>query len=104
MRKMKTGRIAMLLLVAGAGLASVASAAETDARASRERIAEKLQKRFAQADADGNGLLDRNEAKAGMPFVSRHFNDIDEAGSGTISLEQIEGFVAGQVVARKSGR
>ncbi len=52
-----------------------------------------LQKRFAAADQNGDGKLTREEAQAGMPMVYKHFDEIDKAHAGSISLADIAAFV-----------
>lgn len=43
---------------------------------------------FKAADKDGDGTLDREEAKA-LPRVAKHFDEIDADKNGTVSLEEI---------------
>lgn len=43
---------------------------------------------FKAADKDGDGTLDREEAKA-LPRVAKHFDEIDADKDGTVSLEEI---------------
>lgn len=69
-----------------------------------ERLQAELQQRFASADRDGDGRLSAAEAKAGMPFVSRHFAAIDAEGQGSVSLEQIKSFAQAQMARRKGAQ
>lgn len=55
---------------------------------------QKIAARFAVADADHDGKLTLSEAKAGMPMVARHFDEIDTAHAGYVTLAQIEQFAA----------
>lgn len=48
--------------------------------------------RFKAADKDGDGTLDATEAKA-MPHVAKHFAEIDADKDGTVSMEEIVGFM-----------
>jgi len=68
----------------------------------REMAAE-LKKRFAAADVNQDGLLSREEAKAGMPFVYRNFDQIDTARTGAVSMAEIATFFRGRGGARKAG-
>jgi len=68
----------------------------------REMAAE-LKKRFAAADVNQDGLLSREEAKAGMPFVYRNFDQIDTARTGAVSMADIATFFRGRGGARKAG-
>lgn len=49
---------------------------------------EKMEAAFKAADKDGDGTLDREEAKA-MPRIAKHFDRIDADKSGTVSLDEI---------------
>lgn len=56
--------------------------------------AQKLEARFAAADLDHDGKLTRSEAQAGMPRVAAHFDQIDSAHLGYVTLEQIRQLAA----------
>ncbi|ALK32926.1 EF-hand domain-containing protein [Burkholderia plantarii] len=55
---------------------------------------QKLEQRFAAADADHDGKLTLAEAQAGMPRLAAHFDEIDTAHQGYVTLDQIEQFAA----------
>ncbi|WNL46731.1 hypothetical protein RKE25_03580 [Dyella sp. BiH032] len=57
------------------------------------RGADELKQRFVKADTDGDGALNREEAKA-MPRVSSHFDDIDADHDGRVTLQEIGRFAA----------
>lgn len=61
-----------------------------------EKLQAELQKRFTAADADADGKLTREEAKAGMPLVHRNFDTIDTEKADAVSLAQITAFAAKQ--------
>jgi hypothetical protein len=67
-----------------------------------QKIRAELEKRFAAADVNGDGKLTRDEAKAKMPRIAEHFDEIDTAHAGTITLPQIESWVVKQAAARKA--
>jgi len=69
-----------------------------------ELVRARLEARFKSADSDGDGLLTRAEAQAGMPFVSRNFDKIDNAGKGSVGLAEIESWMAGEALARRKDR
>jgi Ca2+-binding EF-hand superfamily protein len=48
--------------------------------------------KFAAADKDKDGTLDKEEAKA-MPRVAKHFDEIDADKDGTVSKEEIHTFM-----------
>ena len=91
-------------LSTGLALASVVFAAGAVAQAAdtgrAQKMADELQKRFMAADANGDGKLTRDEAKGKMPFVSKHFDEIDTAHAGTITLADIATFAQAQRAAR----
>jgi hypothetical protein len=55
---------------------------------------QKLEARFAKADVDHDGRLTLAEAQAGMPRLARHFDEIDTAHAGYVTLPEIEQFAA----------
>lgn len=86
-------------LLAGVACAQTATpdTARTDA------LRSELKQRFASADTNGDGRLSRDEAKSGMPRVYRNFDAIDSAHAGSITLAQIEAYVASQRGKRGGG-
>ena len=50
---------------------------------------QRMAERFKSADADHDGKLTLDEAKAGFPMVARNFDKIDTGHTGSITLEQI---------------
>jgi Ca2+-binding EF-hand superfamily protein len=50
---------------------------------------------FKKADKDGDGTLDKEEAKA-MPHVAKNFDAIDADKGGTASLDEIHNFMKTQ--------
>ncbi len=89
-----------LLALAGIASSSVFAQAADGGRG-RDMAAE-LQKRFAAADANHDGRLTKEEAKAGMPFVYKHFDEIDSARSGSLSMREIGAFIRDKAAARKA--
>lgn len=67
-----------------------------------KQMAAKLQERFASADANHDGRLTKDEAKAGMPFVYKHFDEIDKAKAGAITMADIAAFARDQRAAKKA--
>lgn len=90
--------LACVLAFGGAAAHAQAPAPDTG-RA--QRVQDELQKRFAGADANGDGRLTKGEAKGKMPFVYKHFDEIDAAHSGTVTLADIAAFARTQRAARK---
>lgn len=66
-----------------------------------EKARTELQKRFEAADTNKDGKLTREEAQAKMPKVYKNFDAIDASHAGTISLADIETFVASKKGSRK---
>lgn len=98
---LRTTRRIGLALVLVATVATGAFAQQADAGRGRQMAAE-LQKRFAAADTNGDGKLTKDEAKAGMPFVYKHYDEIDTAKTGAITMRDIAAFAAAQRSARKA--
>ena len=76
------------VLVAASLLASVAHA-EAD-----QGKLQKLEQRFKAANKAGDGKLTPQEAKAGMPFVSKHFDKIDKDHKGYVTMADIKAALA----------
>jgi Ca2+-binding EF-hand superfamily protein len=53
------------------------------------RFEAQLEQRFASADANGDGKLTRDEARAGMPRVYQQFDAIDSGRKGYVTLDEI---------------
>lgn len=86
-----TIRHALLVLLAAA---SLAACARGSGAGRAEQLRGELQQRFAAADANADGRLTREEARGRMPWVYRHFDAIDGAGSGSVTMAQIEAYAA----------
>ena len=54
---------------------------------------EKGSKKFAGADTDNDGTLDREEAKK-LPRVSKNFDAIDTDKDGTVDRDEVHTFMA----------
>ena len=91
------GRVGFALVL----VAIAANAAAQDNDRARQAAAE-MQKRFAAADKNGDGRLTREEAQAGMPYVHKHFDQIDKSKQGSITLADIAAFAREQRAARKA--
>jgi len=61
----------------------------------QQQAVAKLRQRFSEADLDANGALTRDEArKAGLGWVVNHFAEIDSAGSGKVTFEDMRRYMA----------
>ncbi|MES2324345.1 MAG: EF-hand domain-containing protein [Pseudomonadota bacterium] len=57
----------------------------------RAQAVQKLKARFEQADLDASGSLTVDEARsAGLGYVVNHFGDIDSAGRGKVSFDDLK--------------
>lgn len=72
------------LLVALLAIAPLAATAQDN----KAQMVQQIKQRFDKADTNGDGALDREEAKA-MPRVSQHFDDIDTDHDGKVTLQEI---------------
>lgn len=55
----------------------------------RRAMQESIEDRFFEADADGNGTVDRQEATEKLPQIARHFNMVDTNQDNLISLGEL---------------
>lgn len=94
---------AAVLAAALSTVAIVAPAQAQDAKSGRRDMAGELQKRFAAADKNGDGRLTKEEAQAGMPMVYKHFDEIDKAHAGSVSLADIAAFAKDRRAAKQAG-
>lgn len=82
----KTILCSALVLSAGVALAQDAGA---DREARRAEMQAQAKARFAAADADGNGRLDRVEAQALGERVATHFERIDANADGQLDPDEL---------------
>ncbi|RFU48411.1 EF-hand domain-containing protein [Paraburkholderia sp. DHOC27] len=93
---MKKTLIMMALCLASTGAFMQTASAQTAQQANPQRMAQmaqQLQSRFASANTTQDGKLTKQQAALGMPMVARHFDEIDSAGAGYVTLPQIEAFM-----------
>jgi hypothetical protein len=57
------------------------------------RSADQLLTRFDVADANHDGKLTLAEAQKSMPRIARHFNHMDKAHVGAVTIQQITAFI-----------
>lgn len=81
----------LLVLVPTCGPLVWASSAQA-----QSNMAQMITRRFQAADTDHDGRLTRTEAEAGMPRVAKHFDQIDTAHTGSITLQQTIDFASKQ--------
>lgn len=55
----------------------------------RRVMQESIETRFFEADSDGDGTLDRQEATEKLPQIARHFNSVDGNQDNLISLGEL---------------
>lgn len=55
----------------------------------RRAMQENIENRFFEADSDGNGTIDRQEATEKLPQIARHFNTVDTNQDNLISLGEL---------------
>lgn len=56
----------------------------------RAEAQKQQEERFKRADANKDGRLTREEARKGMPVVSRNFDQIDANKDGVVTIEEID--------------
>jgi hypothetical protein len=60
-----------------------------DAAARAQHLKTQFDKRFADADTNGDGKLSREEAQAKMPRVAQRFDQIDTGKTGLATKAQV---------------
>jgi len=73
-----------------------------DRAARRERMKAEFEKRFAEADANHDGKLSREEAQK-MPRVADHFDEIDAGKTGYVTKDQVLAKMA-EMARQRHGR
>lgn len=91
----------MFVLVATMLFALSLGAARAQGASRIEQFQARLDERFGAADQDKDGWVTRAEAEAGMPFVARHFDQIDTQGKGRLSKDDIVAYVAERASQRQ---
>ena len=89
----KDGTLSMAEVMAGAK--DKMKGKGKDMRDKTKAMHEDGKARFAAADKDGDGTLDKEEAKA-MPRVAGNFDKIDADKDGTVSMDEIHAFMKSQ--------
>jgi Ca2+-binding EF-hand superfamily protein len=77
--------------------ALVLAASSSSACAQRELSDEQRQKileRWQAADRNGDGVIDRAEAEAGLPRIYRNFDKLDTDGDGRLTPEELRAAAA----------
>lgn len=69
------------------------------ARPSEERRAG-ADERFRQADSDGNGMLSKDEAARGTPWIAKNFDAIDADKDSQVTRDEIRAFAQARRKAR----
>jgi len=76
-------------------LRHTAPARVTRGTALQAQVDAKLRARFEAADTSGQGHISRAQAEAaGLGFVTRHFDAIDDADHGSVSWAQVQAYIA----------
>lgn len=112
---MKTMHL-LILLMSAAGAAAAQAPISNDAQvppalrvrpteppatgaALRAQALAKLEAQFRSADANGDGSLSVEEAKA-FGFVARHFDDIDAGRRGAVTFDDLRAYLAREKAER----
>ncbi|MES2013345.1 MAG: EF-hand domain-containing protein [Pseudomonadota bacterium] len=68
----------------------------------RRAMQESIKTRFLEADNDGDGTIDRQEATEKLPQIARHFNMVDTNQDDLISLDELQAAQARILERRKA--
>ena len=97
---MRTLTALVLVLTSSLALAQTGDMQSKMQRA-KEAKAE-LEKKFSDADANGDGKLTRDEANGKMPRIYQSFDEIDTGKNGYVTLEQVQDFAKAKLKARRA--
>jgi Ca2+-binding EF-hand superfamily protein len=70
--------------------ASLVLITSTHVFADNAKMDQEIKQRFAKCDKNHDGKLTKEEAKGCMPRIYDHFDYIDSAGNGYVTVAQIE--------------
>lgn len=70
--------------------ASLVLITSTHVFADNVKMDQEIKQRFAKCDKNHDGKLTKEEAKGCMPRIYDHFDYIDSAGNGYVTIAQIE--------------
>ena len=98
MKQMMAGTVGLLWL----SLAGIAAAqAAAPAQAPSDAMLQKMQARWKAADKNGDGLIDKAEAEAGLPRVARHFDQLDANHDGKLSADELRAMAQSRMARRQ---
>lgn len=80
--------VMVMLVFASIGVVHAADAGR------QERMLQLMDERFAAADINGDGHLTAAEAQGKMPFVARHFEELDKEKHGSVTLDELRAYLA----------
>lgn len=92
---MKTLLISVLLTLSASSVVH----AEALTPAQQDKLQATLEQRFAQADANKDGQVTREEAKGVMPRLFRNFERVDADHSGAVTMAEIQQAIPAEIAA-----
>ncbi len=78
----------LILSMAAFTLAALSSSACAQRQPNPEKK-QQLLERWQAADRNGDGVIDRAEAKEHLPRIDRHFDKLDADGDGRLTPEEL---------------
>jgi Ca2+-binding EF-hand superfamily protein len=94
--------ILILLAAVSSALLLTTAPAVARQRALTDQQKTAMQERLKAADANADGLIDREEAQASLPRLAKRFDALDANDDGKLSPEELR--AAGQKFAQRRGR
>ena len=99
MKKQMMAGAAGLVWLSLAGIAAAQTAAP--AQAPSDATLQKMQARWKAADKNGDGLIDKAEAEAGLPRLARHFDQLDVNHDGKLSADELRAMAQSRMARRQ---
>ena len=78
------------MLLAGVATTAGAGSTDPDTMARHEEAKARILEKLKAADSNGDGMISRDEANAGLPEVASHFDKIDTDKNGFITFQEFQ--------------
>ena len=94
-------RSILLPLATALSVFALAAPATAQQRTLTDEQKATLLERLKDADANGDGLIDKAEAEAGLPRLARHFDQLDVNHDGKLSADELRAMAQSRMARRQ---